>query len=157
MYVRDVGGPTHNKLRGREGALSAMGRATIRSPSSQPCEYKPLTTHHQRTNPAPWLVLLLAHRGSRNYHVGRSGTSLGHTQQYSGFLTSTNQDITVWLLWSDGNRYFLVRFDHCVQYALAGNRTLDLPLGSPWLCTLDHCLLETILCWASNKISNPNS
>ena len=33
----------------REGAVSAMGRATIWSPSSQPCEYKPLTQHTTNT------------------------------------------------------------------------------------------------------------
>ena len=62
-------------------------------------------------------------------------------QQYLGFPTSTNQALPVWLLWLEGNRYFLVRFDHWVQCALAGNQTLDLPLGSTWLCMLAHFLL----------------
>ena len=50
MYVE---GPLTTVSMEREGAVSAMGRATIWSPSSQPCEYEPLTTHHQHTNPAP--------------------------------------------------------------------------------------------------------
>ena len=52
--------------------------------------------------------------------------------------------LSVWLLWSDGNRYFIVRFDRCVQYSLAGNWTLDLPLGSAWQCKLGRCLLDSL-------------
>ena len=41
----------------------------------------------------------------------------------------------------------LVRFDHCIQCALAGNQTLNLSLGSTWLCTLGRCLLDTSDFW----------
>ena len=44
-FVCTYEGPLNSRLHGREDAVSAMGRATIRSPSSPPYEYKPLTTH----------------------------------------------------------------------------------------------------------------